>query len=165
MIAQKAVKEGMSTDLYGLVRMEKIRPELLTPESIAFLRKFDKSRLYNTTIGNSSVTLLIDQYRGNVIATGTKYILLRTRSRDDRHLLLALRIKGDVILDEDGDEVIDGTTVISSDCTERKIEEILDAVAIEAKSFHISGELNRAIVQLRLDADFEPIVVDTYELY
>ena len=160
-IAQRAVKEGMSTNLYGLIQMEKVRPELLTPESIPFLRKFDRSRLYNTTVRHSgSMTLLIDGYLGDVIATGTKYMLLRTKTQNGRRIFLALLIRD--YMDADGENVM---VTVSSDGTERKIDEVLNAVAIESKTHHISEELNNAIGRLRIDADFGPIIVDTYELY
>ena len=161
LIAQKAVSEGMSTDLYGFVQAEKIRGLPITPESLPYLRRIDMNLLTASTdvVYGREFIVSIDQYMG---ITGTiyndKYMIFTGKTKDDKHAILAIPVRQS---DENDEEKY---VAISKDGTEQDIDANLVATIIKVKEFYSDTLLDNTMYHYARPGDIGPIFVDKYEL-
>ena len=171
LIAQKAVSEGMSKNLYGLVQVEKIRSIPITRESLPYLRKFDMNLLTASTelLYGTEFIVLIGEYLGietasvgmRTVGAAIQYMTFVGKTKDDRIVMLAIHVREDEAGEEDGEEDgMDEYVAISNDGTERNIDEILAATAIKVKEFHKDILLNHDLYG-RYN---ELLFIDKYEL-
>ena len=161
LIAQKAVSEGMSTDLYGFVQAEKIRGLPITPESLPYLRRIDMNLLTASTdvVYGREFIVSIDKYMGiDGTIYNDKYMIFTGKTKDDKRAILAIPVRQS---DENDEEKY---VAISKDGTEQDIDENLAATIIKVKEFYSDTLLDNTMHHYGRPGDIGPLFVDKYEL-
>ena len=137
-IANKAVSEGMSKDLYGLVQLEAIEPSLVTPESRPYLKQVNPellSSMNEIAFTYGPVTVAIVGYRGIYKIGGRKLVLFEVKAKDSPQNFQIIFQGEQEYLAED--HIDSNVYLINSDGTRRNSEELKPGTVIRIIERHI----------------------------